>query len=49
MRHQLRIIPELKFFLDDTLDYLDHIDALLAETQPAQAAEANPSAEADNE
>ncbi len=49
VRHQLRIIPELKFFLDDTLDYLDHIDALLAETQPAQAAEANPSAEADNE
>ena len=49
VRHQLRIIPELKFFLDDTLDYLDHIDALLAETQPAQTAEANPSAEADNE
>ena len=28
-RHQLRIIPELKFFLDDSLDYIDHIDALL--------------------
>ena len=28
-RHQLRIIPELKFFLDDSLDYLDNIDKLL--------------------
>ncbi len=29
MRHQLRIIPELKFFLDDSLDYAEHIDELL--------------------
>ena len=29
MRHQLRIIPELKFFVDDSLDYIDHIDELL--------------------
>jgi ribosome-binding factor A len=28
-RHQLRIIPELKFFLDDSLDYLENIDRLL--------------------
>lgn len=28
-RYQLRIIPELKFFLDDSLDYIDHIDELL--------------------
>jgi len=28
-RHQLRIIPELKFFLDDSLDYIEHIDELL--------------------
>lgn len=28
-RHQLRIIPELKFFLDDSLDYVEHIDELL--------------------
>ena len=28
-RHQLRIIPELRFFLDDSLDYLDNIDKLL--------------------
>ena len=29
VRFQLRIIPELKFFVDDSLDYIDHIDALL--------------------
>lgn len=29
-RHQLRIIPELKFFLDDSLDYLENIDKLLS-------------------
>lgn len=29
VRHQLRIIPELKFFVDDSLDYIDHIDELL--------------------
>lgn len=29
VRFQLRIIPELKFFLDDSLDYLEHIDELL--------------------
>lgn len=29
VRYQLRIIPELKFFLDDSLDYLEHIDDLL--------------------
>ena len=28
-RHQLRIIPELKFFVDDSLDYIEKIDALL--------------------
>lgn len=27
--HQLRIIPELKFFIDDSLDYIEHIDELL--------------------
>ena len=29
VRNQLRIIPELRFYLDDSLDYIDHIDALL--------------------
>ena len=28
-RHQLRIIPELKFFVDDSLDYAENIDKLL--------------------
>jgi len=27
---QLRIVPELVFFLDDSLDYLENIDRLLA-------------------
>ena len=27
---QLRIIPELRFFLDDTLDYQQHIDEILS-------------------
>lgn len=29
VRHQLRIIPELRFFIDDSLDYIEHIDQLL--------------------
>ncbi|NDV82188.1 30S ribosome-binding factor RbfA [Bacteroides sp. 51] len=29
VRYQLRIIPELKFFVDDSLDYIDKIDSLL--------------------
>ena len=32
-RHQLRIIPELRFFLDDSLDYIDNIDRLLKEQE----------------
>lgn len=31
IRHQMRIVPELRFFLDDSLDYIDRIDQLLAE------------------
>ena len=30
VRNQLRIIPELRFFIDDSLDYLERIDELLA-------------------
>ena len=30
VRHQLRIIPELRFFIDDSLDYIDRIDELLS-------------------
>ncbi|MDO9510166.1 MAG: 30S ribosome-binding factor RbfA [Bacteroidales bacterium] len=29
IRHQVRIIPELQFINDDTLDYLENIDNLL--------------------
>jgi ribosome-binding factor A len=29
IRFQLRIIPELKFFVDDSLDYIQKIDSLL--------------------
>ena len=28
-RNQLRIIPELRFFIDDSLDYIERIDELL--------------------
>ena len=31
IRLQMRIVPELRFFLDDSLDYIDRIDQLLAE------------------
>lgn len=29
IRHQLRVIPELAFYLDDSLDYIENIDNLL--------------------
>lgn len=29
IRHQLKKVPELKFYLDDSLDYIDNIDNLL--------------------
>ena len=29
VRYQLRVIPEFKFFIDDSLDYIEHIDELL--------------------
>lgn len=29
VRHQLRIVPELQFYLDDSLDYIENIDKLL--------------------
>lgn len=29
IRNQVRIIPELRFFIDDSLDYIEHIDQLL--------------------
>ena len=29
IRHQLRVIPDLHFYLDDSLDYIENIDRLL--------------------
>jgi len=29
IRYQLRIVPELRFFIDDSLDYIERIDELL--------------------
>ena len=31
VRHQLRIIPEIRFYIDDSLDYIDNIEKLLKE------------------
>ena len=29
IRHQMRLVPELRFFIDDSLDYIERIDELL--------------------
>jgi len=29
VRHQLRVIPEFRFFLDNSIEYMQHIDELL--------------------
>jgi ribosome-binding factor A len=29
VRHQLRVVPALEFFIDDSLDYIDNIDKAL--------------------
>ena len=29
VKHQLRVIPQLAFFIDDSLDYLENIETLL--------------------
>ena len=29
VRFQLRVIPEFRFYVDDSLDYMEHIDELL--------------------
>jgi ribosome-binding factor A len=31
LKHQLRIVPELAFHIDDSLEYIQNIDNLLAE------------------
>ena len=35
VRYQLRRCPELKFHIDDSLDYIDHIDQLLSKDKVA--------------
>ena len=35
VRHQLRIVPELYFHVDDSLDYLENIDNLLKQDPPS--------------
>ncbi len=36
IRHQARIVPELKFFLDDSLDYVEKIEKLLKGDKPRE-------------
>jgi ribosome-binding factor A len=31
IRHQVRIVPNIRFYLDDSLDYIDNINNLLKE------------------
>jgi len=35
VRYQLRIVPELFYHIDDSLDYIDNIDHLLKQDPPA--------------
>lgn len=35
IRHQVRIIPELAFHIDDSLDYVENIDKLLKSDPPS--------------
>jgi ribosome-binding factor A len=39
IRHQARIVPELKFFLDDSLDYVDKMENLFKDIGPIKPAE----------
>lgn len=41
VRHQLRIVPELFFHVDDSLDYLENIDNLLKSDPPGPVTEDN--------
>jgi len=36
IRHQARIVPELKFFLDDSLNYVEKIENLLKDAKPPE-------------
>jgi ribosome-binding factor A len=43
IRHQARIIPALKFFLDDSLDRVEKIEKLLKESRPGKKEESEES------
>ncbi|PWT76446.1 MAG: 30S ribosome-binding factor RbfA [Bacteroidetes bacterium] len=37
IKHQLRIMPQLSFYLDDTLDYVDKMESLFKEIKNQQS------------
>jgi len=41
VRHQLRKMPDLEFYLDDTLDYIEEIDRALAKDKEKRAGNDN--------
>ena len=41
VRYQLRIVPELHFHFDDSLDYIDNIDKLLKSDPPSPVSDEN--------
>lgn len=42
LRHQLRRIPDLQFFLDDTLEYVDKMEALFRKLEEEKAKRETP-------
>lgn len=45
LRNQVKSIPELSFFLDDSLEYIDNIDTILRENPLKEPAEGEEQAE----
>jgi ribosome-binding factor A len=45
IRHQARIVPELKFFLDDSLNYVDKMENLFKDIGPIKPADDGPADE----
>ena len=45
VRYQLRRCPELKFHIDDSLDYIDRIDELLAGDKKSENSESSENSE----
>jgi ribosome-binding factor A len=35
IRNQVRVVPDLEFYLDDSLDYAEHIEMLLKQNSPS--------------